>query len=193
MGLFSKRTAEPIVYPAVDRSVYVPARRDSVVDHLSAYSGLWSAKRAEHHEVLVGAVGGWTVIRLPGAVHPWQLHNLAFWMLDCPGFDETNAVIAESGATPDQPGYRLVRDPEIGDALCGWDDGGAGWTVHVPANDIVRGEDVPVSRAVSVPSGFHDVEPVAVMLEDPGRGMNEHNESNIKDRRSLLRRNAFYV
>ena len=191
MGLFSKRNAEPIEYPAVDRIVHVPASRDAVAAHLTAYSGLWSPKRAERHEVVVGAVGGWTAIRLPGAVHPWQLHNLAYWMLDCPGRDESNAVIAESAASPDHPGYRLVRDPEVGDALCGWDDDGHGWTVQVPGNRVVRGEDVPVPRALSVPSGHQDWRSVPVLLEDPGRGMNELNESNAASRSSLDRPDVF--
>ena len=191
MGLFSKRVTEPIVYPAVDRVVHVPASGDAVAAHLAAYSELWSPKRAERHEVSVGVVGGRTAIRLPGSVHPWQLHNLAFWMLDCPGRDDAHAVIAESAAGADHPGYRLVRDPEVGDALCGWDDDGQGWTVQVPQNQIVRGEDVPVPRALSVPSGHQDWRPVAVLLEDPGRGMNERNESNATSRNSLERSFTF--
>jgi hypothetical protein len=185
MGLFSKRNTEPIVYPAVDRTIHVPASRDAVAAHLAVYSELWSPKRAERHEVSVGAVGGWTAIRLPGAVHPWQLHNLAFWMLDCPGRDASNEVIAESAASPDHPGYRLVRDPEVHDALCGWDDRGEGWTVQVPLNRIVRGEAVPVPRALSVPSGHGDWRPVTMMLEDPGRGVNERNEPNVENRRAF--------
>jgi hypothetical protein len=185
MGLFSKRDAGPIDYPVVPRTVHVPARRDAVVAHLTAYSGLWSPKRAEQHEVLIGEVGGWTAIQLPDAVHPWQLHNLAFWMLDCPGLDELGALVAESAAGPDHPRYLLVRDPEVDDALCGWDERGDGWTVYVPSNDIVRGEDVPVPQVFSVPSGHHDWHRVPVLLEDPGRGMNERNESNVKNRRSL--------
>ena len=175
----------------MDRTVHVPASRDAVVAHLTGYSGLWSPKRAEQHEAVVGAVGGWTAIRLPGTVHPWQLHNLAYWMLDCPGRDESNAVIAESAASPDRPGYRLVRDPEVGDALCGWDDDGQGWTVQVPGNRIVRGEDVPVPRALSVPSGHRDWRSVPVLLEDPGWGMNELNESNATSRSSLDRPDVF--
>lgn len=185
MGLFSKRKDEPIVYPAVDRTVHVAADRDAVVAHLAAYSELWSPKRAREHEVSVGVVGGWTAIRLPAEVHPWQLHNLAFWMLDCPGRDDSHHVIAESGAGPDHGAYRLVRDPEVPDALSGWDDRGEGWTVQVPLNRIVRGEDVPVPQALSVPSGHQDWRSVPVLLEDPGRGMNERNESNAKNRASL--------
>ena len=191
MGLFSKSDAEPLTYPPVDRTVHVPARRDAVVAHLTAYSRLWSPKRAEQHGLLVGAVGGWTAIRLPAAVHPWQLHNLAYWMLDCPGRDVSYAVIAESAASPDHPAYRLVRDPEVGDALCGWGRDGQGWTVQVPLNRIVRGERVPVPPADSVPTGHHDWRAVPVMLEDPGPGMNEHNESNAKNRKALVRSDVF--
>lgn len=191
MGLFSKKPVEPLVYPSVERAVHVAATRDAVVAHLGEYSSLWSPKRAEAHEVLVGAAGEWCAIRLPAAVHPWQLHNLAYWMLDCPGANDQ--VIAMSGPAPTHVGYRLVRDPEVPDAMCGWDDGGSGWTVYVPSNDIVRGEDVPVVRAVSVPSGHQDWQPVEVLLEDPGRGMNEGNESNSKSRRHLRQRGDSYA
>ena len=199
MGLFSKRTVAPIEYPMVDRTVHVPAPREAVVAHLTAYADLWSPKRAEQHEVMVGVSGGWTAIRLPSDVHPWQLHNLAYWMLDCPGSESggdgadvvVRSVIAESAASPDHPGYRLVRDPDVADALCGWDDTGDGWTVGVPSNDVVRGEDVPVPRALTAPSGHRDWQPGAVLLEDPGRGMNECNEPNVKNRSALDRRHTF--
>ncbi|NND73654.1 MAG: hypothetical protein HKN44_01490 [Ilumatobacter sp.] len=185
MGLFSKRSAEPLVYPAVERVVHVPADRDAVVAHLNDYSELSSPKHGEQHEMSVGVAGGWTAIRLPDATDPWQLHNLAFWMLDCPGRDDAHEVIAVSAASPDHPGYRLVRDPEVSDALCGWDDDGQGWTVQVPGNRIVRGEDVPTPRALSVPSGHQEWQPVSVLLEDPGHGVNERNESNWKSRKSF--------
>lgn len=87
MGLCSKSDAEPLTYPPVDRTVHVPARCDAAVAHLTAYSRLWSPKQAEQCELLLGAVGSWTAIRLPAAVHPWQLHHLAYWILDCPGRD----------------------------------------------------------------------------------------------------------
>lgn len=195
MGLFSKRNVEPLAYPPVARTVHVEAGLADVAAHLGAYSQLWS-KRADQHEVQVGEVGGWTAIRLPDSVHPWQLHNLAFWMLDCPGIggDEAGAfagVIAESAASPDHAAYRLVRDPEIGDALCGWDEQGAGWTVHVPGNDMVRGEGVPVPRSFIVPSGYDGWQSITVSLEDPGRGMNEHNESTAASRTSLANRPNF--
>lgn len=191
MGLFSKRSTEPLLYEAVARSVHVPASRDDVLSHLASYSELWSPKRAEPHDVQVGEVAGWSAIRLPETVHPWQLHNLAFWMLDCPGLRDGSDVIAESAASRDHPGYRLVRDADVNDALCGWDDQGQGWTVQVPANDIVRGENVPAPRAVAVPSGYQEWRSVSVLLEDPGPGMNEHNESTFKSRRSLDERYPF--
>lgn len=187
MGLFSKRKAEPLVYAEVERTVHVPAGFDDVAAHLAAYSELWSPKHAQQHEVSVGVAGGWTAIRLPAAVHPWQLHNLAYWMLDCPGVDAAHDVLAESAAGPDHPGYRLVRDPDIADALSGWDDAGTGWTVRIPLNQIVRGDDVPVSRAITTPSGYQDWRAVPVLLEDPGRGMNERNESTHPSRASLAR------
>lgn len=191
MGLFSKRNAEPITYPAVMRRVHVPADAVAVVAHLADYSELWSPKRAQEHEVLVAQVDGWTTIRLPDEVHPWQLHNLAFWMLDCPGHRDGDDVIAESAAGPGHPGYVLIKDPELGDALCGWDQRGDGWTVNAPDNDIVRSEDVPTPRDVRVPGGHEQWQRVPVLLEDPGRGMNEGNESTVKSRRALRDRNAY--
>ncbi len=190
MGLFSKRTAETLRYPEVARVVHVRADGTDVVAHLGAYSELWSPKRADEHQAQVGEIAGWTAIRLPQPVHPWQLHNLAFWMLDCPGTGDSG-VIAESETSPDHAAYRLVRDPEINDALCGWDDGGAGWTVHVPGNDIVRGDDVPVSASFAMPSGHQNWRPVTVLLEDPGRGMNERNEATVATRKRLIDRGNF--
>ncbi len=194
MGLFSKRTAEPLTYAAVARVVHVRAGAADVLAHLDSYSQLWSPKRVEEHQVRVGDVGGWTAIRIPEAVHPWQLHNLAFWMLDCPGIgDEDGGVIAESEASTDHGAYRLVRDPVIGDALCGWDERGAGWTVHVPGNDVVRDDDVPVSQSFAVPSGHQNWRLVTVLLEDPGHGMNERNESTLATRKHLIDRGNFII
>lgn len=188
MGLFSKRQPDPIAHPPVARTVHVHAALDAVIAHLAAYGELWSPKWASEHELFVAEVGGWTAIRLPDEVHPWQLHNLAYWMLDCAELgDEPTAVIAVSGPGPDHPGYRLVRDPKLPDALCGWDDEGDGWTVRVPGNDVVRPEDVPVPRSQAVPSGHRSWHPVRVMLEDPGPGMNERNAPTAKSRRHLER------
>lgn len=192
MGLFSRRTADPLTYPEVARVVHVRADAVDVLAHLDAYSQLWSPKRAEEHRVQVGEVGGWTAIRLPEPVHPWQLHNLAFWMLDCRGVDD-GGVIAESEASFDHAAYRLVPDPVVGDALCGWDDRGSGWTVHVPGNDVVRDDEVPVSQSITMPSGHQNWHLVTVLLEDPGRGMNERNESTVKTRKQLIDRSNDYV
>lgn len=190
MGLFSRRPPEPLVHPAVSRTVHVGAEREAVLDHLDAYSSLFSPKRAELRSLLVGAADGWCAIRLPHTVHPWQLHNLACWMLDCPGVG--SAVVAESSAGPGHAAYRLVRDPEVPDSLCGWDETGAGWTVHVPGNDIVRPEPVPVQPAI-VPVGYADWEEIEVLLEDPGRAMNPGNESTSPSRRALRERSSSFV
>lgn len=182
MGLFSKKSA-PVVHAAVKRVVYVPATEVAANAHLDGYSSLFSPKRADPHQLHVATSGGWTAIRLPDAVHPWQLHNLAYWMLDCPGVD--GDVIAASSAATNHPGYRLVRDPEVSDALCGWDGDGNGWTVQVPSNDIVRPEDVPVSKAIIYPSGFFDWTEVTLRLEDPGNDMNPRNEPTFGSRQRL--------
>lgn len=183
MGLFSKKSKEPIVHAAVERTVFVNADRTSVIARLSEYSSLFSPKHSAAHRVDVSTAGDWVAIRLPVDVHPWQLHNLAYWMLDCDGADQH--VIAQSAAGPTHVGYRLVRDPDVSDALCGWDDEGQGWTVNVPSNDIARSDDVPVARAVTYPTGFHEWTAVDVLLEDPGHDMNPRNDATVKSRKHL--------
>lgn len=195
MGLFSKKPQQPIVHAPVERVVYVRAGEPSVTAHLDAYSSLFSPKRADDHTVQVAVSGDWTAIRLPDAVHPWQLHNLAYWMLDCDhhGGEPNADVIAVSAAGPGYPGYRLVRDDEVPDALCGWDDEGHGWTVGVPGNAIVRPEDVPVPRALTTPAGFHGWRAVTVRLEDPGVDMNPGNEPTVKSRTHLRENEDFLL
>jgi len=193
MGLFSKKEKQPIVHEPVDRVVYVRAGESAVVAHLDGYSSLFSPKRADEHLLQIATSGGWTAIRLPDAVHPWQLHNLAFWMLDCehPGAGPSAEVIAVSAASTAHAGYWLIRDDELPDGLCGWDQDGHGWSVHVPANDIVRPEDVPAPRAVTPPAGFHEWRPVTVRLEDPGPEMNPSNAATFTTRKQLRQRSDF--
>lgn len=185
MGLFSRRAAERLVHRAVPRTVHVRADRDAVVAHLEAYSGLFSPRHAEWRSVLVGSVDGWCAIRLPHVLHPWQLHNLTNWMLDCPGAGRD--VIAESAAGYDHHAYWLVADPDLPDALCGRDEFGEGWTVHVPGNDVVHPAEVPVTAPV-IPVGHGDWEEIEVLLEDPGHAMNPTNVPTVKSRRALEQR-----
>jgi len=195
MGLFSKKSTPPITHAPVQRVVYVRAGEAAVTGHLDAYSSLFPPKRADEHDLQIATSGEWTAIRLPDAIHPWQLHNLAYWMLDCEhaGTEPNADMIAVSAAGPAHPGYRLVRDDDVPDSLCGWDDDGRGWTVHVPGNDIVRPEDVPVSRALTTPAGFHEWRTVSVRLEDPGADMNPSNEATVKSRRHLRDRRDVFV
>ena len=188
MGLFSRR--KTVAHPPVERIVYARATEAAVLAHLRAYSAPSFAPRHEH-SLRVAVAGEWTALRLPDAVHPWQLHNLAFWMLDCDGVDRH--VIAWSAASPHHPGYRLVHDPDVPDAICGWDDAGDGWTVQGPANDIVRPEPVPVPRALSYPSGFHTWREVTVRLEDPGSGSNPTNRATSPSRKHLRERHRTAV
>lgn len=183
MAIFSKKPKVPVVHAPVERTVLVRATRESVIAHLDTYSSLFSPKHSAAHRVDVATSADWMAVRLPLDVHPWQLHNLAYWMLDCDGADQQ--VFAVSAAGPDHPGYRLVRDPDMPDALCGWDDEGGGWTVNVPSNDIVRADDVPVARAMTCPSGFHEWTAVDVRFEDPGHAMNPRNEATTKSRKRL--------
>lgn len=152
------------------RVVFVRARLDDVLTDLDGYSRLSTLDAAPEEEVMVSQAGGWVAVRLPDHVHPWQLHNLAYWLLDCGG--RATAVIAHSDAGPSHAGYRLERDPEIFDALCGWDDVGNGWTVVVPTNEIVRPAPVPVERRRACPTGFRVWNPVPVRLADPGTALN---------------------
>ncbi len=186
MKLFSKQPVEPVAHPPVERCAYVRAAELIVLAHLDEYSSLFSPKRSEQHQIQVAASGDWTAIRLPDAVHPWQLHNLAFWMLDCPTADQQ--VIAVSAAAATHSAYWLVRDPEVPDALCGWDDDGNGWTVDVPGNDIVRPQPVPVPHAIARPEGFHNWRDLTVRLEDPGAEMNPTNDATFLARKRLIDR-----
>lgn len=197
MGLFSKKKSEPIVHPAVHREIFVRAEEQAVRTKLDEYSSLFSPKRTVEHDLQLSVSGGWVAVQLPDAVHPWQLHNLAYWLLDCDHPESTDGVSAEviavSEAAPTHPGYRLVRDDEVPDALCGWDDAGDGWTVQVPGNDIVTPEDVPVARSLTVPSGFHTWYTVGVRLEDPGHDMNPANESTFPSRKRLRERHHLFM
>jgi hypothetical protein len=169
----------------------VPAAVDDVEAHLAKYSALFSPKHSAAAAVRVAVDGGVVAIRLPEAVHPWQLHNLAYWMLDCPGID--GDVLARSEASPTHVGYTLVRDPDLPDCLCGWDDAGEGWTVNVPDNEIVRPEAVPTAPLIAAPRDFGNWREVAVRLEDPGHEMNPRNEPTIRNRKTLRMRHVGYL
>ncbi len=181
----------PVVHPPVERTVYVRADAVPVRQQLDAYSALWSPKRAVEATVALCTAGSWTAIRLPEAVHPWQLHNLAHWMLDTPSLTGIgDEVVAVAASSEQRPGYRLVKDPEIPDAMCGWDERGNGITVAVPGNDIVAPEDVPVPRAFTLPGGFADWDDHVVRFEDPGSAMNPQNAPTFRSRRALRTRGS---
>lgn len=186
MPLFSRKKPAGVEHADVTRVIYVRAAAASVLVALDGYSKLSSPKHTPEQDLQVAEAGGWTAIRLPLRAHPWQLHNLAFWLLDVPGVEGN--VLAESGEGPTHRGYRLTRDPRVGDWLCGWDDGGEGWTVNVPNNEIARPEPVPVDSALRAPSGFGAWETVAVRLEDPGQEMNPRLEATVATRKDLARR-----
>lgn len=71
-----------------------------------------------------GRGNGAAAVRLPGRVHPWQLHNLAVWLLEVPGVG--NLLIAESAAGAMSHRYWPVPDAKVAEWLCGWDEGGTG-------------------------------------------------------------------
>ncbi|MGD9935324.1 MAG: hypothetical protein AB7T37_16630 [Dehalococcoidia bacterium] len=186
MPLFSRKKPDPVEHPAVVRTIYVRAAASAVIPLLEAYSALTPPKRAAEQVLSVGEGGGWTAVRLPEHVHPWQLHNLAVWLLDVPGVEQQ--VVVESAAGPSYPGYWLIPDPRVGEWLCGRDDAGNGWTVNVPNNEIARPDAVPVGAAPAVPPEFASWRAVNVRLEDPGNEMNPGIEATVATRKDLARR-----
>lgn len=186
MGLFNKKKREPRVHPAVARRVHVAAPIDAVVAQLDQYSQLHSPKHAAELTLQVGQTSdGATVVRLPGAIHPWLFHNVAIWLLDTP---DQQLVTAVSAAGAAHPGYWLVRDPEMMDCLCGLDDEGRGWTVNVPMNEIARPDGVPVP-AMSIPTDdAAEMRSVVMLGEDPGHDMNPDNEATEATRKKLEQR-----
>ena len=183
MGLFSKKRREPRVHHAAERIIVVPAPLDAVTGQVEAYGSLHSPKHASPYQVVLRQAGRWTTIELPEQIHPWTFHNLGFWMLDTPhGGQDT---VLRSSATTDHPGYTLVRDPELGDCLCGVDDNGDGWTVAVPANEIVRPTAVPATGGPIAPQGQGNGRAVSILMEDPGHDMNPSNAATVPTRRRL--------
>jgi hypothetical protein len=115
-------------------------------------------------------------------------HNLAYWLLDTVGAD--NEIIAQSASGPGYAGYRLIREPELQDALSGWDDTGHGWTVEVPSNDIVRPEAVPVPREIAIPATPTPTGRVRLLIEDPGPTQNATNSATVASRQKLRDRHS---
>lgn len=186
MGLFNKKKREPRVHPAVTRRIHVAAPVDDVVAQLDRYSQLHSPKHASELTLHVGtASDGSTVVRLPETLHPWLFHNVAFWLLDTPG---QQFVAAVSAAGPAHPAYWLVRDPEMMDCLCGLGEGGDGWTVNVPMNEIARPDDVPVpAMSIPVDDAMQTIA-VTMLAEDPGHDLNPDNEATEPTRKKLEQR-----
>lgn len=184
VGWFSKRPTEPVVHEAVARVVFVRAPIDAVVARMQAYGELADATHGSVASFAVGSAAGWTCVRLPDAVHPWLLHNVAFWLLDVSG---TSDVVARSGPSGTHAGYTLVVDPELADAMCGWADDGEPITVSVPTNDVVRGDPVPVRAAPDVPSAFDGWRWVTIVIDDPGAAMNPTNDGTVRSRARLRR------
>lgn len=185
MGLFSRKQKEPVVHAEVRRWVYVPSDVEAVRTQLVAYSRLHSPKNAETHALRLSTTDGWTRVDLPHTLHPWTFHNVAYWLLDTQGSGDT--VVVVSAGSSHHPGYRLVRDPEMPDALCGVDESGEHWTVGVPMNHVVRGDEVPVTDTHIIPDdvAFYTAGSLEVLLEDPGHDLNPTNEANIRSRKRL--------
>lgn len=170
----------------MERTIYVAAGVAAVVPALESYSSISSPRHAGEESLRVAEGTGWTAVRLPDRVHPWQLHNLAVWLLDVPGVGKQ--VVAESAASAMNRRYSLVPDPKVAEWLCGWDEAGDGWTVNVPNNEIARPDVAPVSTSIAAPGGFSGWRTIIVRMEDPGREMNPALEATVKTRRDLARR-----
>lgn len=191
MGLFGRKQREPLVHPTVRRRIHIAAPLDAVVAQLDAYSQLHSPKHATELPLQVGTASDHsTVVRLPDTIHPWLFHNVAYWLLDTPG---QQFVAAVSGPAPAHPGYVLVRDPHMGDCLCGTDDRGDGWTVNVPTNEIARPDDVPVPAIAAPTDDVMETIVVAVLGEDPGHSMNPENAATDPTRKRLDQRRSHSV
>ena len=190
MGLFSKKQREPLEHPEVVRSIEVPAGEADVVRQLNAYSGLHSPKHAREIVVRVGEQMGVVHVELPLRMHPWTFHNLAFWLLDTP--NARDGLVLRSASDGTNPAYSLVRDPDMGDCMCGVDADGTGWTVHVPGNEVTKGEPVPATAAppsMSMPATWTEV---TVLVEDPQHDLNPRNEATAKSRSGLIPRHMSF-
>lgn len=185
MGLFSRKEKEPVVHAEVRRYVYVPAEAEAVTGQLQAYSELHSPKHADQQLLRLSSADGWVRVELPRCLHPWTFHNVAYWLLDTDGAD--NRVVAVSETSPHHPGYRLVRDPEMPDGLCGIDDSGQHWSIAVPTNDVVRGDEVPARDTYEIPPDpdFTSACSVEALMEDPGHDLNPTNTSTFGQRKHL--------
>ncbi|MEO1061653.1 MAG: hypothetical protein AAFZ07_09565 [Actinomycetota bacterium] len=178
------------MHPAVDRSIHVRAQDRAIDDQLGGYAEIMG-RRARALEVRRWTAGDWCRLDLPGdGVHPWELHNLAYWLL------EVGDVVVTSGPGPGFAAYHLVRADHPNDLLEGWTDTAEALTVHVPGNDVIRPDpDVPAPalttaqalRGAGVPTeGWIDRGVVAVMSEDPGHDLNP-SMSATKPNRAALR------
>lgn len=183
MGLFSRKHSEPRRHLEAMRIITVPAPIDAVTSQIESYGSLHSAKHATEHQLVLSASAGGTTIELPPRIHPWTFHNLGFWLLDTPGGGQE--AVLHSSATTDHPAYTLVRDPDLGDCLCGVDDNGDGWTVSVPTNEIVRPAPVPATGSPLPQSHPDERKVVSVLMEDPGHDLNPANASTVPTRRRL--------
>ncbi len=189
MGLFSRRTKEPVVHPTVERAIHVRSTRESLDQHLDGYAKIMG-RHARDLDVRLWSSGEWLRLDLPAdGVHPWELHNLAYWLL------EIGDVLATSGPSPQLHGYHLVRADHPNDFLEGWTDASEPMTVHVPGNDVVRPDpEVPAPArttrdamgAASIPEhGWVEIGPVVVRSEDPGHDLNPSMAATKRSRKSL--------
>ena len=189
MGLFSRRAKEPVAHPRVKRTVHVMANREAVNGHLDGYAKVMG-RHARDLDVDVWSSGDWLRLDLPAdGVHPWELHNLAYWLL------ELGDVVAVSGPSPQLHGYHLTRADDPNDLLVGWTDASEPMTVHVPGNDIVRPDpEVPAPArttrdalgAAGIPqAGWVEVGGIVVRSEDPGHDLNPSMAATKRSRKDL--------
>jgi hypothetical protein len=183
MPFFRRAKREPVVHPRVARIVYVRASLDAATKQLTEYSML-TGRGGEAMEVAVATSGGWVALRLPETIHPWQPHNVAWWMLDTPGATR-DGLVADSAAAPTFPAYRFAPDLKLDDTLSGRDSLGRCWTLHVPSNSLAGPEEAPI-RDVLVHADFGDWRIVKVRFEDPGHEQNPSMEATFPSRQAMM-------
>lgn len=158
------------------RTIYLDTARGVLDRRVDDYARMMG-RRARPLEVTVSAAGPWLQLKLPtDGVHPWEFHNLAYWLLDI------GTVVAVSGASPTHSGYHLVGADHPGELLEGWTDEGEPLTVDAPSNDVVLGDpEVPgpqtstdeVLELARVPErGWVPLKALQVRSDDPGPNLN---------------------
>lgn len=191
MGLFSRKPKEPVVHPTVERTIWLRADPIRLGPHLDEYAAIMG-KRARAIGVEAWRSGEWLRLSLPReGVHPWEHHNLAYWLL------ELGDVVVAAGETADFPAYSAERGPSPLDLFEGHTAAGEPVSFHVPTNKVVRSDsDVAVAKlgtaerlaSAGVPvDGWAPVGAVDVRSEDPQHDLGPRLDDVVANRAALRR------